>query len=126
MQHGKPAPHNAFLLLAVIDLIEEGLITSPHINLTDELESCFIKLWKRLLGKSVYFSLDVFKPYYHMDHEPFWRLVVQDNINNEETVKPIYTRKWIREPVKVSIMDGADMTRLALMGLLQGVVKDSL
>lgn len=66
MQHGKPAPHKAFLLLAVIDLIEEGLITSQHINLTDELESCFSKLWKRLLGKSVYFSPDVFKLYYHI------------------------------------------------------------
>lgn len=46
MQHGKPAPHKAFLLLAVMDMIEDGLITSTHINLTDELETRFNKLWK--------------------------------------------------------------------------------
>lgn len=158
MQHGKPAPHKAFLLLAVIDMIEEGLITSTHISLTDELETRFNTLWKHLLGKSVYFSPDVFKPYYHMDHEPFWKLVAQYNINKEVAVKPNYTRKWMREhykyaviddelfallqdetvrarlrvvlistyltdqPVKVSIMDGADKTGLALIGLLLGVL----
>lgn len=158
MQHGKPAPHKAFLLLAVMDMIEEGLITSTHINLTDELETRFNKLWKHLLGKSAYFSPDVFKPYYHMEHEPFWKLVAQDNINKEVAVKPNYTRKWMRErykfaliddelfallqdetvrarlrvvlistyltdqPVKVSIMDGADKTGFALISLLLGVL----
>lgn len=158
MQHGKPAPHKAFLLLAVIDMIEEGVVTSTHINLTEELEARFNKLWKRLLGKSAYFSPDVFKPYYHMEHESFWKLIAQDNINKEEAVKPNYTRRWMRErykyaviddelfallqdetvrarlrvvlistyltdqPVKVSIIDGADKTGLVLISLLLGMM----
>lgn len=93
-----------------------------------------------------------------MEHEPFWKLVAQDNINKEVAVKPNYTRKWMRErykfallddelfallqdetvrarlrvvlistylmdqPVKVSIMDGADKTGFALISLLLGVL----
>lgn len=62
-QKGKPAPHKAFLLLAVIDLIEEGKIYCNQIDLTEDLKHRYNLLWKKLLGKSLLFSPDISKPY---------------------------------------------------------------
>lgn len=38
---GHKAPHKAVLLLAIIDLIEEELIMTPYIDLSDELVERF-------------------------------------------------------------------------------------
>lgn len=40
---GKAAPHKAVLLLAVMNLVERGSISSPEIELTDELVDEFKK-----------------------------------------------------------------------------------
>ena len=78
---GKQAPHKAVLLLAVMSLIEQGEITSPDIELTDGLVECFKRIWNKKLPASCPFTCDIGKPFYHMQHEPFWRLVE----HNEET-----------------------------------------
>lgn len=72
---GKPAPHKAVLLLAVMSLIERGSISTPEIELTDELVDEFKKIWTEKLPVSCPFSCDISKPYFHMQHEPFWRLL---------------------------------------------------
>lgn len=75
---GHKAPHKAVLLLAVIDLVEEGLITSPHIVLSDPLVDAFNRVWRHYLGTSAIFNPDIAKPFFHMQHESFWRLVDHD------------------------------------------------
>lgn len=72
---GHKAPHKAILLLSIIDLVECGAIRYPQIELTDELVERFNYTWKRYLGNSSIFSPDITKPYFHMQHEPFWKLV---------------------------------------------------
>lgn len=72
---GYKAPHKAVLLLAIIDLIEEEVILTPYIDLSDGLKEKFDALWRRYLGTSSIFTPDICKPYFHMQHEPFWRLV---------------------------------------------------
>lgn len=72
---GLKAPHKAVLLLAVIDLVEENVITGPEIKLTDQLVEKFDAIWRRYLGMSSIFTPDICKPYFHMQHEPFWKLV---------------------------------------------------
>lgn len=72
---GHKAPHKAVLLLTIIDLVEDGVIASPRIELSDELVDRFGKVWYRYLGSSAVFTPDITKPYYHMQHEAFWRLV---------------------------------------------------
>ena len=79
---GYKAPHKAILLLSIIDLVEKGSIASPHIQLTDALEKNFHEVWHRYLGNSAVFAPDIAKPYFHMQHESFWRLV-----EHEETCK---------------------------------------
>lgn len=41
----KTAPHKAILLLTVVDMIEEGEISSPYIRITDSLKDNFIRVW---------------------------------------------------------------------------------
>ena len=71
---GYKAPHKAVLLLAVIDMIEDRKIDSPQIHLTEEMEVTFGKVWNRYVGNSPVFIPDISKPFFHMQHEPFWWL----------------------------------------------------
>lgn len=78
---GHKAPHKAILLLSIMDLIESEDIRYPQIELTDELVDKFNYIWKRYLGESSIFTPDITKPYFHMQHEPFWKLVGKYDID---------------------------------------------
>lgn len=78
---GHKAPHKAILLLSIIDLIESEVIRYPQIELTDELIDKFNCIWKRYLDESSIFTPDITKPYFHMQHEPFWKLVEKYDID---------------------------------------------
>lgn len=81
---GHKAPHKAVLLIAILDLIDEGLILGPQITLSDELVNRFNEVWRRYLGTSAIFTPDIAKPFFHMQHESFWRLV-----DKEEATLPM-------------------------------------
>lgn len=74
-QKGVVAPHKAVLLLAIIDMIANERVNSPCIELTDALEKEFKETWERYVGYSTIFSPDITKPFFHLQHEPFWWLV---------------------------------------------------
>lgn len=78
---GYKAPHKAILLLSIIDLIECEVIRYPQIELTDKLIDKFNFIWKRYLGESSIFTRDITKPYFHMQYEPFWKLVEKYDID---------------------------------------------
>jgi putative restriction endonuclease len=69
------APHKPLLLLSVIDLVERGVIRSNHIELSDDLVATFKSNTAKYIGHSIVFSPNIGKPFYHMQHEPFWHLV---------------------------------------------------
>lgn len=75
---GKQAPHKAVLLIAVMRLIARGTICSTEIELTDELVSEFKEVWMEKLPASCPFSCNIGQPFYHMQHEKFWRLIEHD------------------------------------------------
>jgi putative restriction endonuclease len=75
---GFMAPHKPLLLLSVIDLVERGLITTPRIYLNDDLQKAFQENVNRFMGYSMIFKRpEIGKPFYHLQHEPFWNLVLQ-------------------------------------------------
>jgi putative restriction endonuclease len=68
--HGIPAPHKPILLLAVIDLIEEGAITNNQIEPSPQLVESFLKYWHLV-------NLDkpgIFLPFFHLKSDKFWHL----------------------------------------------------
>lgn len=93
---GKQAPHKAVLLLAIMDLVEAGVITSPKIVLTEKLEETFGKVWKLFIGSSLIFTPKVATPFWHMQNEPFYRLCL-NNGQDVTGMKARYSVKWLRE-----------------------------
>jgi predicted restriction endonuclease len=67
---GHPKPHKICLLLAVIDLIEQGIITANRIVLDDALQNAFSAQFAKL--KQGNDQDDISKPFYHLKSEGFW------------------------------------------------------
>ena len=95
---GYKAPHKPVLLLAIIKMVENGMITSPKIILSENLVKEFKNMWLRLvdneqgkgpiivtkgleltLSQKYPFKCNICNPFFHMQHEPFWNLVQKDN-----------------------------------------------
>ncbi len=93
---GKNAPHKAVLLLSIMELVEEGVINNPRIELTEKLESTFGRVWKRYIGASLIFTPKVATPFWHMQTEPFYRLYLNNGqLINGGTGR--YSIKWLRD-----------------------------
>ncbi len=107
---GKNAPHKAVLLLAIMDLVEDGVIDSPRIELTKQLESSFELVWKRYVGVSLIFTPKVTMPYWHLVSEPFYSLHI---ISGQEIKggSGRYSIKWLRNNIYAMV----DEDLLALM-----------
>ena len=67
------APHKPILLLAIINLFEQGKIKSKIIYLTPELVAEFKQLWNTFDIKG--FNPLIAQPFFHMRSEGFWKLV---------------------------------------------------
>jgi putative restriction endonuclease len=95
----RKAPHKPLLLLAVLDLVHRGVITSPFIAVTSdlvELNELFNLYWRRIIPLGQTSSIAF--PFSRLDREPFWELVPQPGkaitpaiINNTSSVT--YLRK---------------------------------
>ncbi|OJU48057.1 MAG: hypothetical protein BGN96_05420 [Bacteroidales bacterium 45-6] len=86
-QKGMPAPHKAMLLLAVIDLVEAGVIKANEIELSDRLEQCFKHNWDRYIGRSVIFAPKIGTPFFHLHSELFWKLI--PFVGGEDTIETL-------------------------------------
>lgn len=99
VMRGIEAPHKPLLLLAVLNLVQNHLITSNHILLSKQLVREFKRLWLFYIGsqegndtimvaeglmmdvpRSYPFKCSIENPFYHMQHEPFWKLVRNNNV----------------------------------------------
>jgi len=72
----RKAPHKPILLLAVLDLVHRGVITSPFIAVTGdllELNELFNLYWRRIIPLRQ--SSSIAFPFSRLDREPFWELV---------------------------------------------------
>ncbi len=128
---GHKAPHKAVLLLAIIDLVEEEIMLTPYIDLSDGLIEKFNEVWHRYLGTSAIFSPDICKPYFHMQHEAFWRLVGNDEAELDMAAEPnpwVASKKERKELPKGSYSVGAMRRAFAyaeIDGMLFQVLQNS-
>ncbi len=83
------APHKPILLLSIIQLIQNGHISSNRIFITSELLLAFKQNWKNLVETrhKANFAL----PFFHMRSEPFWFLTtktgMQLKLTNSKSIK---------------------------------------
>ncbi|MFR9545682.1 MAG: hypothetical protein SNJ29_08915 [Rikenellaceae bacterium] len=61
-------------LLAAVPCVG-GVITSNHIELSDALINTFKYNWARYVGDSILFRPVVGTPFWHLQNEPFWKLI---------------------------------------------------
>ena len=78
---GRKAPHKAVLLLAIMDLVETGIIVMPQFVLSEQLEETFKKEWYRYIGSPLIFKCKVSTPFWHMQNEPFYSLFLKTGEN---------------------------------------------
>lgn len=92
------APHKPVLLLAVLQLIQEGGLKSNRIFITADLVLKFRTIWKQLVETDhvVNFAL----PFFHLRSEPFWFLVSKPGKNISLTKsKSIKSFKNLKETI---------------------------
>lgn len=69
------APHKAVLLLAISDLIEENVITTPLIPLDNRLHKAFSARWKQHVPTYSRFNCNLSYPFHHLSSSCFWELI---------------------------------------------------
>lgn len=104
------APHKPFLLLSIIDLFEQGEMSSNLISLTPDLRDLFARYWARIMPPDV--PGDLTFPFFHLRSEGFWhfspksgkegeldsRLKVRDNADGAYLDTALYELLRLREP----------------------------
>lgn len=118
---GIKAPHKPLLLLSVLHLVKRGIIASNRITLSEELVREFKRLWSQYIGSTdgkesflvsegltldlalrYPFKCSIVNPFYHLQHEHFWRLVKSE----EYTERKNYTSiKQLRSCFAYAEMD---------------------
>lgn len=68
------APHKAVMIMAVMDLVESGHITTNVICLDRELKDKFKEVWQKVVPVGSPFNCDYRTPFTHLGSEPFWNL----------------------------------------------------
>lgn len=68
------APHKAVMIMAIMELVESGHISSNVIHLDKELKDKFKEVWQRVVPVGSPFKCEYRNPYTYMDSEPFWDL----------------------------------------------------
>ena len=67
-------PHKAVMIMAVMELVKSGHITSNVILLDTELKGMFKEIWHRVVPDGSPFKCEYRNPFTYMDSEPFWDL----------------------------------------------------
>ena len=94
----KQAPHKPILLLAVLDLVARGAITSPFIAITGdlvELNELFNLYWWRIIPLGQTSSIAF--PFSRLHNEPFWELVpLPDKVITAATINNVTSASQLR------------------------------
>ncbi len=98
----RPAPHKPVLLLAVIELIEQGKIPDNRILFSPDLVATFRKYWVKVTARTP----NAVMPFFHLRSDRFWHL--HANAGGEAALKTatqIRAASIIREIVSHATLD---------------------
>ena len=101
---GKPAPHKAVMLLAIMELVAEGTIDKNHIVLSEELVNRFGQIWKEYVNADETAQQKAAIPFWHLKNEPFYHLFFNDETNDTGTSVTVSVTR-LRENVYVTLDD---------------------
>ena len=87
----KTAPHKAVLLLTIIDMIEDGEISSPFIQITDSLIENFRRVWNTYVPSHSGYEPRIAYPFFHLSSSPFWELVKAPSYHGQNEYSTVKT-----------------------------------
>ncbi len=96
--NGEPRPHKPVLLLAVLELAENGQLRQNEVHFGPALFEYFDEYWRAVAGDEVG---KIEYPFWYVKSEPFWTLVAlpgQDEAVHKKRSSPV-SGKWLREHV---------------------------
>ena len=104
-KHGEESVAKPVLLLAVIDSITYGEITSNRIRLTEELIVRYERLMDTYAKDLKYYSkTSVSNPFWHLQGDGFWHLAGAECIKSQKNTPSI---PWLQEHVSYAYVDEA-------------------
>lgn len=95
--HGTLAPHKPLLLLAAIDLIEQGKVLNNQIEPSTVFVEAFLKYWNLIKTERP----RIFLPFYHLKSDGFWHLHAKESGN----IYPFRSMTQIAENVAYARFD---------------------
>ena len=106
--HGA-APNKPLLLLAVIELIEQGQIPENKVTLSPDLAETFLKYWSRVTDRKPNIAM----PFFHLKSDGFWHLHANTGYETAlRVVTQIKTFSRLREIVAYASLDDELFTLL--------------
>ncbi len=100
--HGE-APHKPLLLLAVIELIEQGQIQENKIFLSPDLAESFMKYWAKVVTDR---RPNIALPFFHLKGDGFWHLHANTGYENALSVASrIRSISRLREVIAYASLD---------------------
>lgn len=117
------APHKPFLLLSILDGIEQGWINLNQIELSPELHDAFFRYWNSIMGNR---NTKVTTPFKHLDFEPFWSLKNSKNAVIDEMffqfIKKPEGRDYVRRVLLRNYFTNEAAYEIAEMGRMSGAI----
>ena len=106
--HGA-APNKPLLLLAVIELIEQGQIRENKVTLSPDLAETFLKYWSRVTDRKPNIAM----PFFHLKSDGFWHLHANTGYETAlRVVTQIKTFSRLREIIAYASLDDELFTLL--------------
>lgn len=110
--NGQVAPHKPLLLISLIDLITDGSITSPIIELSDALVDDFERNANIYVSGTEHFKPNLGMPFFYMRSEPFWKLMsrvdgVTPVVNTISSLRRHYSHAKIDDELFQLLQDSA-------------------
>jgi len=98
-------PHKPFLLLSILDGIDQGWITNNQITLSQNLKDTFFIYWDEIIGKERRTKVRI--PFKHLGGEPFdsyWNLVDNKNATIDADIFDKLLEKSFRLKIRHLLM----------------------
>ena len=97
-KYSRKSPEKSVLLLAVINLFEEGKISDNEIRYNDTLKSEYLRIWNQLLPYDNKLYSDAYVAFWYLESEKFWHTVPYRNhsevleLMRDAQIKPSETK----------------------------------
>lgn len=103
--HGSKSPHKASMLFAVMDLIQDGVVTENQIYFEEGLKDRFAWYFNRF--KKDKDQLDATKPYFYLRSSDFWHHQIRPNATEAYSKIKTPSEKSIIETIEFVYLDNA-------------------